>query len=317
VQLGSGERANYTHEGLGVYISEDGFKAVEGETYQLMIELADGSLVSSNEVSVTPSPPMDSIYGRQVEIPSEELNQNEIGVQLFVDGKDPTNRAKFFRYTWDATYVLLVPYSSRFVYDRDEDTILPREDPVNICYLNDTSSQLVIATSTTNETNRLAAAPINFVTTEVDHFRIEYSIKVRQYVIGEQAFLYYKKLKEANESAGSLFDIQQGSVIGNMTYAEDAKIPVLGYFEVAGVSELRRYFKPIDIPDFKAPRFRFDCRDDFLVESPADSVPIYLTEFPFLSIHDLPDPMGPYILAPVQCADCSGYASTEKPIWWR
>jgi hypothetical protein len=51
-------------------------------------------------------------------------------------------------------------------------------------------------------------------------------------------------VQENNEFAGSLFDKQKGSVYGNMMSLDDESIPVLGFFEVAGVSEKKRIFKP-------------------------------------------------------------------------
>ena len=315
VQLGSGQQEKYSHRESGIYVPDENFKAVEGETYQLVIELADRSIVTSDVVGLIPSPPMDSIYGREIVNPSEELNRNEVGAQFFIDSKDPSGKAKYFRYEWDATYVIQVPYTSYYELEGPNNGIVERDENVGTCYINDTSSQLIIATSTTNATNRLAEAPIHFVSSETDQLRTRYSIKVRQFAIDERAFLYYKKLKEANESAGSLFDVQQGSVIGNLAYSENSKIPVLGYFEVAGVSELRRYFRVKDIPDFKLPSFRFPCSAFDIIVSPIDSVAIYLDGSDLL-IHNIGELPIEYLLVKRGCASCTWYASNEKPEWW-
>jgi len=112
-----------------------------------------------------------------------------------------------------------------------------------------------------------------------------------------------------------LFDVQQGSVIGNLNYTDNENTPVLGFFEVAGVSEIRRYFKPRDIPDFDLPRFRFNCSAFSLIETIRDSVPIYIQDFN-MQIHFVEQPFGPYIMSPQECSDCSWYATTTKPEWW-
>jgi hypothetical protein len=85
---------------------------------------------------------------------------------------------------------------------------------------------------------------VRFVTDNERRLVFQYLLIVRQFAINQDAYVYYQSVQENNEFSGSLFDQQKGSIYGNVKSIDDKSLPVLGYFEVAGVSENRRRFNP-------------------------------------------------------------------------
>ena len=297
----------------GVYRTIDSIQGTPGNEYQLRFTLKDGSRYESVPSTLLISPPIDSIYDRYAELPSELKNRNEGGIQFFVDVHDEANLAKYFRYEWEETYVIHVPYPSNFIYYSESNTWEPREVGVGTCYKTNYSNQLILGNSVGSKVNRLSEFPIRFVSGENESLRTRYSILVRQYVIDDNAYNYFRKLRESVESGGTLFDKQQGAVLGNIISTDHPEEQVLGYFEVAGVTERREFFKFLDLDiQLKRPSFIYSCFNT-LIETTRDSVAFYYEQGMLIVNDNNPDPIQ---MAPVNCSDCSWYASTNKPDFW-
>ena len=298
----------------GVYRTTDSIAGIPGEEYQLQFSLSNGKRYESKPSKLIKSPPIDSIYDHYAELPSDVKNRNEGGIQFFVDVHDDTNLARYFRYEWEETYVIHVPYPSNVIYYPETKSWEPRTEGVGTCYKTNYSNQLILGNSIGSKVNRLSEFPIRFVSGENETLRSRYSILVRQYVVDDPAYNYYRKLRESVESGGTLFDKQQGAVLGNIVSLDDPGEVVLGYFDVAGVSEKRAFFAYLELDEkLNRPRFNFSCTNS-LIETTRDSVPYYYEfEGKLIVTDDFPFPIQ---MAPKNCSDCSWYATTIKPDFW-
>jgi len=322
VQDGKGNRYSYVESEKGEYLSAP-FAGVSGESYQLHFTTSDGLMYESDIVTLKKSPPIDSIYNRYAELPSDELHRNEGGLQFFIDTHDDTGIARHFRYEWEDTYQIRVPFPSIFIYYPESHTWSYRgqDESVGTCYTSDQSSRIILGNMQGKNQNRLAEVPVHFVSQEPPTLRHRYSILVRQYCIDENAYNYYRKIKESIESGGSLFDKQLGSLPGNMKSIDHPTALVLGYFEVAGVTALRSFFSYSRDLQYKIirPSYPFDCRDQLFTTS-EDSVAYYYTQhnMSLVTVNDTGLPFMPvtFDMAPKKCADCSNYASNKKPDFW-
>lgn len=312
----------YAEDSAGNYQSIEPYQGVVGESYQLRIETETGVIYESRPSVLTTALPIDDITFQYAELPSEELERNEPGIQFFLDANPGSSDQEFFRFEWSETALIRVPYPSNWRFEEpcgpDFCAWFLREERVSICYETETSSGLTLGNTSFNANNRLAEVPVRFVSLETDKLRNRYSLEASMYVIDQEAYQYYSRLKEVNESGGSLFDNQQGAVIGNMLSISNPDEPVLGYFEVSGVSRRREFFHPLDYgPLYSTPPFRFACRGEgIVITTTPDSIGYYLSIRPGYQIIDVSNLPPEATLGPRSCTDCSWYAPNVKPDFW-
>ena len=265
--------------------------------------------------SLNPSPAIDSIYDLYTEKIFDDDNSADRGIQFFLDTHDPTDLSSFYRYEWEQTYVQIAPFDSRYTFF----PLLPREESLRKCWKTESSNELLVGSSTGSVGNRLSEYPINFVSANSNRLRYRYSLLAKQYAISESAYSYYRKVKEFNETTGSLFDQQQGSIIGNIRSVDRPTEPVLGYFEVAGVSKLRVFFNLSDLDRNLELNSTFLCE---LLETNADSA-VYYRDFEDLLMHDFNirvDENGfmdtVYLMTSEACGDCTRLGTNKEPSFW-
>ena len=241
---GSGNRTLLPEKSPGLYLTDSSFAGIPGMTYTLEISLPDGSeFRSSPEVMPIPVP-IDSIYGRYLTLPTETDNTNMTGVQIFLDAHSNAATPQNFRYTYRESFETPVPYPSRYDWTGSGASfrIFARDTPLGPCYRKGASSTTMVATTRGLSDNRILEFPIRFINQSGQELAYRYIIEVSQYTISNEAHEFFRYLKESNEGSGSLSDRQLGSINGNIYDINDPTIPVLGYFEVAGVAKTKRIF---------------------------------------------------------------------------
>ncbi|MEQ8239508.1 MAG: DUF4249 domain-containing protein [Cyclobacteriaceae bacterium] len=321
VEDGDGNTFPYTFTKQNTYSSPDGFRAETGKKYALWVEMPDGSRYRSDSQLLQAAPLIDTIYGKYAELPNENEDQNVGGIQFFIDANNSDSNAKYFRYEWEEAYKIITPYPAQFRV-ADDSSIVPLDTAIGICYQEGASNLLIYGTSVGNAGNQILEFPVRFLSESQQQLRTRYSILVRQHAIGEAAYLFYKRLRENNESGGSLFDQQVGSVYGNMYAVDNPDEAVLGFFEVAGVSEKRSFFDYADLADeINRPPFIYDC---FLISgviTTPDSAAYYLNItggniYSYLETSPdsgMPSEVG---IQSKTCTDCSFYAEITPPDYW-
>ena len=69
----------------------------------------------------------------------------------------------------------------------------------------------------------------------------KYSLLVKQYSLGQEAFHYWNELKKTSQEQGGLYDRQPALLKSNMQNVNDETEIVLGFFSMAGVVERRAF----------------------------------------------------------------------------
>lgn len=315
VEDGAGSCYDYFESNPGLYASEVIYQAEEGETYQLLVQTNEGRRFASTPSGWIKSPPIDSIYDRYLSIAPTNVDTEEPGIQLLLDSHDETGEANYFRYEWEEAYKIEAPLSSDFIYDPALDSIIPRVNPIHICYAEDASTGLLLATSIGSTSNVLREVPLRYLPSGSEELQTRYSILVRQYVVSQEAYGFYRKFNELIEGSGSLFDKQVGAVIGNMYATEDPNEIVLGYFEVSGVSDRRVYFDLEDFDNFQEIRNTqpTQCNTSNWIVPSADETDFYLVnQRGFWEIME-DDPLK---VVPKECASCLDKGSVQPPDFW-
>jgi hypothetical protein len=310
-----GTMYNFIENSPGEYYSELEFAARDDRDYQLFFKTEEGKLYQSDKNRPISSPPIDSIFNRYADIIPSNSSEQENGIQFFLDSHDPAGSAKHFRYEWEETYKIVTPYTSVLQYDIDRDEVIERETPINICYSGNTSTALILGTSVGSSVNRIAEMPIRFVSGETDILRNRYSILVRQFAVNNGTYNYYQRIKDS-ERRGSLFDEQQGSVIGNVSSVDNPAETVLGNFEVSGVSVKRVFFDFADLDEQLLFPYRYSCTPDKIVGTSRDSLLFYVQRGYNILTPPVLDADPQITLGLSYCTDCTTFASSIKPDFW-
>ena len=88
---------------------------------------------------------------------------------------------------------------------------------------------------------------LHYINTQTRQLSVRYSLLVKQYTIGKEAYVFWNGLEEQNSDQESLYTSQPYQINGNVKNIDNNTEPVLGYFLVAGVSEKRIF---VDRPKY-------------------------------------------------------------------
>ncbi|MEP2023287.1 MAG: DUF4249 domain-containing protein [Reichenbachiella sp.] len=313
------KQIDFTEIENGVYETLPTIAGKVGSSYVLEVRLKDGTAYQSSAQILNNPVEIDSVYGRYLELPSEESGELDTGVQFFVDTHDEKTEASFFRYEYVEDYIIRARYPSRFEWDTETQTYYSREEDISTCYGQNQSLGLMIATTSGLSENQLNEFPILMVSRQDPQLIYEYSILLKQHSISPSGYQYYKKLKENNESAGSFFDKQKGNIAGNISNVNNSSEVVFGFFEVSGVSSKLTFFTSEKFEDegyLAEGRYSQNCAADIVLDTLAisDLNNIVMSgrniyDFPFM-------PPGLVVIATVSCSDCRVYADNIKPDYW-
>lgn len=249
-----GQIINFIEQSSGVYSTANKVKGEVGRSYKLVFitDSGSGKRYESTPERLIKSPEIDRIYNKFEESRATQFDNSELGSQFYIDSKN-TGDAHFFRYEWNDIAQFIAPYPSKMsidiflnsIYDWDWVALSNTDTDVDECYKKDSTSRLLLASTLGLTESSIIEMPIRFASMDHLNYMQRYSIEVVQYSVSQKAFEYYRTLKLFNESNGSLFDKQQGTVIGNIQ-SENDEI-VLGYFEVSGISRRREFYNPNEL----------------------------------------------------------------------
>jgi hypothetical protein len=313
----------------GTYQSPGTFSGEVGNNYQLFIELADGRVIASEPEEILPSTKITSIHHRYGQSPNAEGTENIGGLQFFIDAAPGPQSINYYRYDWLADYridvtdpayyklvadTLMIDTAQQLIY-----YIISDPDVLLSCYQSDTSKSLIYASTETSNVGSVLDFPVNFVSETSQRLSRRYALQVKQYSISASAYYYYKTLDEQNNYGGSLFDKQTGLITGNLSF-EDESEPVIGYFEVASVDSLRKFFDHHDFDErLELPYYWYYCSEGHLENYVGPDRVAFLQDSlgreVYITYHD--GYLGKTVVQVRPfCSDCSYYANTVPPDYW-
>jgi hypothetical protein len=303
-----------TETSPGVYMTPP-FAGAIGNKYTLRFQTVAGKGYASGQVEMKPVPPIDRIYAVY------PITQNgEPGVQLYLDGGDGGKRTNYYHWEYEETYEILTPFPSKFVWlGGNEITI--RTQQVSNCWPTKKSTDIFIDKTIGLNLDKVVKFPIRFIPSVSQELVIKYSINVRQYALSDGSYIYWKKLKEINESQGTLYDKQPGSVSGNIASLTNKEEIVSGYFDASAVSTRRVFFTPKDFQSagFVPAEYLKSC-----IESPPIVIPIEklgATMEPNQGSFIIYDATGPgpntILLLRKACCDCTAQGTNIRPSYWQ
>ncbi|GAB3167293.1 hypothetical protein GCM10027291_14200 [Telluribacter humicola] len=271
----------------------------EGEKYRLHIRTSDGKEYLSDYVPAIQTPPIDSVTYR--------VQPDQSGVQIYVSTHDPLNTTRFYRWSFDETWMYQMPLYSAFEVVNNEMKL--RTEDISTCWSHRSASRILVGSSIKLSEDIIQDASVTYVPASSGKLRVKYSILVKQYGLSQEEYEYWTALAKTTESTGSLFDPQPAQVTGNIRCVSDPKELVFGFFSASKQQEQRLF-----ITEYLG-RYVSACEptDTLALAQALQTLDLILVEFP------VPGSSQPlYITGTASCADCRlEGGTTTKPEYWR
>ena len=110
------------------------------------------------------------------------------------------------------------------------------------CWKTLNSTSIIIGSSESLSTD-IIYLPFHFIENGSEKLSILYSMKLKQYAVSHEKYLFLQKMKKNTEQTGSLFDPQPSQLSGNIHCLTDPNETVIGYVEIsAGANPKDIYF---------------------------------------------------------------------------
>ena len=321
-----GNEFQFTETQLGIYLSDQEFEALADRDYRLSVTTSDGRVYASNPTQLTQATSIDNVTAER-RINDEE----EEGMAILVNSFDPTNSSNFYRYEFEETFLVIAPdwtnqdlvALSENSNDCGVEVVDTGDNNERVCYGTNESNEIILTNTAGLIEDRVSDFMVRFVNRNNYILSHRYSILVRQFVQSPTSYGFLDVLNNLSESDNLFSQIQPGLLIGNVFSETDKDEIVLGYFDVASVSEKRIFFNYDEFfPDEPLPPYATACNPT----APAladfgDCVLAFFVRNEFVEYLDVnPGPTeenpGPYLVVSPPCGDCTVLGSNVVPPFW-
>jgi hypothetical protein len=325
-----------TETGNGNYVCA-GLNLDNAHKYRLSIVTADGKQYLSDYQTALNSPPIDSVsYDTKGALTTPGLN-------IYVNTHDVTNKAIYYRWDYQETWIIHAPFLSAF--KSDGYTVRGRDlanDNISVCWQSDTSSVIILGSSAKLTTNVISNSPITSIISTDEKLGFEYSIIVRQYALTADAYNFYTNLKKNTEQLGSIFDAEPSQINGNIHCVTNPAEPVVGYLSIGATTSQRIFISSRFLPSWSTDFDKHGCQ---LATDPNDplkpccyfaiandagfvvnQVDLYINydvgmdPNPFIPIGSIGRPGSPpegYTATIPECTDCRIRGTNKQPAFWK
>ncbi|WP_445382060.1 DUF4249 domain-containing protein [Robiginitalea sp. IMCC43444] len=342
IQASGGQEFTFQETEPGLYSSSQAFGILPETEYRLEINSRSGTTYLSDPESLPGTASIDRLYAVR------ESNENGTeGVFVYLDGSANSGNADYFRYEYEETYKIIAPEWSpeeflltnydpcalpEITYNLE---IVPRSEEQQVCYNTVASNSVILNDGNSLSGDAFEGLAVRFLGATDFMIRHRYSILVKQYVQQPEAFSYYQALSDFSSSENIFNSTQPGFLNGNIRVAGDPDAKVIGYFELATVSEERLFFNFEDIfPDLPIPPYIQNCivssaPDDHISycapgptgpnpcpRSVVESVDQGLISYVGPNSENLGTCPGTYAYVPRPCGDCRELGSNIIPEFW-
>jgi hypothetical protein len=260
-----GNRMDFSEIAPGAYSTNGAITLEQDRMYTLEIITVDGVRYTSNEASLPSKVEVKDLRAER------RVNGFETeGIAILVDNEDTSNRPNYFRYEYEETYKIVAPYVNPFDWDEidydfnDGDgwevTIASRDELVNVCYGNNKSNNIILASTAVLDVNNLDDFEVHFLGSENYAISHRYSILVKQYHHDINAASFFGLLEDFSSIEGIFSNVQTGRLEGNIAVKNSDMAIVFGYFELSSYSEKRIFFEYEDFfPNQPLPPYLMSC----------------------------------------------------------
>ncbi len=309
IQAESGEQEVLVELEPGQYrTSPGGIQGAPGNSYKISIQLQDGRQYES-DYQMMPEPVAIDSVGADLEYQYLSIEEPEVpGYQFHVTTEPAGQPENYLMWSLQATYKYQADFTINYLYAGG---FQPYPDPTELqtCWRTDQINEVFTFNTAMLSQPVVEQLPLHFARADQRELSIRYSLLVRQFTLGAEAYTFWSNLQQQIENQESLYNSQPFQIRGNVYSITDPGETVLGFFMVAGQDE-RRVF--IDHPSELELDFSY-CSPDYMslgligLIHPANW-PIYVYE----------DEAGDRALANDECFDCRKLGgTTDRPGFWQ
>ncbi len=314
----------FAEESPGRYLSTSPFAAAPGRSYQLQLTTNTGRTYTSDMVQLTAVTQIDNLYAERI-----VNDDGDEGMALFVDSFDPTDSSKNYRYEFAETYKIIAPdwTPDDLIPGPNPDCnvlVVPRTTDQETCFTTDVSRDIILTDTNDLNEDRVSRFLVRFINRNNYIITHRYSIMVRQLVQSNEAYTFFETLRDFSGSESLFSETQPGFLAGNVFSVESSNEKVLGYFDVASVTEERIFFNYDDFfPGEPLPPYADPCarssppltRGNPPVCVLRNQVVANLVRY--VGSNSAPgSTTGPHEIVPRVCGDCTVLGKTEIPEFW-
>lgn len=319
----TGNTFNFSETDDGVYISDIPFAIVVERSYRLLITTVNGINYNSEEEIMPAVTQINELRSERI-----TTDAGEDGIAILIDSFDPTRSSNFYRYTYEETYKVIAPKWSPIDLVREtigncDVTFAPKETEKKVCYASEASNAIILTNTTDLEEDRVDDFLVRFINRNEYIISHRYSILVKQHVQSNEAFSFYEKLKEFSGNESIFSQTQPGFLLGNIKPENSTDAKVIGFFEVASVSEQRIFF---DYEDYyegeELPPYIIPCEPSTppIAGIGGACILIPLIErgnaLFYQENGDRQNFEGPHIIVSRVCGDCTALGDINIPEFW-
>jgi len=247
------------------------------------------------------------------------------GIWIYINSEKPAD-AKYMRWTYEEHWKFRVPWPVKYKYiSQDNIPVIPPDEVENaICWNHHLSDNIIIENKQADSRPSFEKKPMTFIASDLsDRITVRYYIKISQFALTEEEYIFWDLLKQINEAGGDIFHRQPFQLFSNLYNSETPEDQVLGYFEVSAVKSSSFYIDLNDLKELGLPSYDYGCK--WMIVEPEG----ILT---FDDIYDLYTRILGYVFtAPAyddemhlialvfntpRCADCRVTGNLLKPDFW-
>ncbi len=216
-----------------------------GSSYMLHVITPDGKEYESAFDKLRPVPDIDSLY-YEVETNSFASKSDSIsGIRFYCDFTYDKKDYEYIRWELTETYEYHNSVDLEYFYLDPGYVINPVPDSFiyTICYITNELFQIHSMSLKNLDFGYYIKKPFSFVPNDEQEQKLhhKYSLLVKQYSLGEEAFFYWNEMGKTSQEQGSLFDRQPALLKSNIRNVNDENEVVLGFFSMAGMVEKRAF----------------------------------------------------------------------------
>lgn len=300
----SGSQYPLHDQGNGVYTS-DALNLNANDQYAVQVVTTGNSTYLSAFVSPKITPPIDSL----------QWQYSGNGVTIFLNAHDPQNNTRYYRWEYTETWEYHSYLEGELGLTGDTVFYNDPTTQTHICWQTGNSTNISLGTSIALSQDVISQDSITNVPQNDRRIGVRYSILVKQYALGQDAYQYWLLLQKNTQQLGSLFDAQPTQLTGNVTCTTNPSEPVLGYVSASSVEQARIFITNDQVPGWQKIFPGQDCAPTTIDRTPNN---------PFL--YNYPDTsFMPYyysgmcclVIAKRSCLDCrqDGGTTTKPPFW--
>jgi hypothetical protein len=273
--------------------------------YRLRIKTSNGKEYLSDPLEVIVTPEIEDLFWKQ----------NDNGITIMVNTRDPKNETKYYRWEYEETWTIRARYFSAWEYkngrlvERMMDAWFPTE-----CYNDFKSTNIVLASTAHLAEDNLRNQPILDISTSTPRLNIKYSILVKQYGLNRKAFQFWQNIQKNTENMGSIFDPQPTQLPSNIKCITDPSEMVVGFISAGHYKEKRIFISRSDLPAMRISTGFENCLIDTVDLTRTSLDAVFGAGFIVPIEHD--PIIGLITSSSLECADCSRRGSPVRPPFW-